>query len=306
MEFEKINGLIAAPPTGFRADGSVDLSVVRALAEHLNKQGVRGVFINGTTGEGASLSSEERMELAEQWKKVLVPEMMLFVHVGHLSAQESRTLAVHAEHIGADAIAAIAPGFYKPGNREDLINWCDSIASAAVNLPFYFYHMPSMNGVHLNIAKLLAEVKARIPSFAGVKYTFETMGDYFESVQSSPELNILWGRDEMLLGALAMGARGAVGSIYNIATPLFLKIIESFENGDIEKARNLQFQIIQLINIIVKNDNFFSYLKRVLAMQGVPISSITRSPLRTLTEEENLSLGNDLRDWKRQYNYELF
>ncbi|MBF9017628.1 MULTISPECIES: dihydrodipicolinate synthase family protein [unclassified Oceanispirochaeta] len=306
MKIEKIKGLIAAPPTGFTEEGAVDLSVVSPLAEHLEKQGVRGVFINGTTGEGASLSSKERIQLAEQWRRVLPREMLLIVHVGHSSAEESRELALHAGRIGADAVASIAPGFYKPSNMDDLINWCDPIASAVPELPFYFYHMPSMNGVNMNIAKLIPKIKAHIPNFAGVKYTFETMGDYFESVQSNPELNILWGRDEMLLGALAMGAKGAVGSIYNIASPLFLKMIENYDNLEIDAAQVLQFQIIKLINIIVKNGNFFSSLKKVLALQGVPISYTTRAPLGTLTEDQSKELVDSLQDWKNEWSTLLF
>jgi len=301
MKIEKIKGLIAAPPTGFLEDGSVDYNVVPPLAGHLKKQGVYGVFVNGTTGEGMSLSTIEREKLAVKWKESLPSEMMLIIHVGHTSLEESIQLTRHAVTSGADAVASIAPGFFKPDSIHDVINWCTPIAAAAPDLPFYFYHMPSMNGVHLNIANFIAEAKARIPNFAGVKYTFETMGDYFESVRDNPELNILWGRDEMLLGALAMGAEGAVGSIYNIVNPLFLKMIEHFNNSELEEAQKIQFQIIKLINIIVKGGNFFSSLKGALSLQGVPILPNTRVPLRTLTQKESERFREDIRDWESRY-----
>lgn len=306
MNIQNINGLIAAPPTGFTEDGKVDFSVIEPLAEHLKEQGVIGVFINGTTGEGMSLSSLERKELAVQWHDVLPKGMKLFVHTGQTSIEESKELAHHAQTVGADAVASIAPGFYKPNSIDDIINWCAPIASTAPELPFYFYYMPSMNGVHMNIRHLLEKIKTRIPNFAGVKFTFETMGEYFETVTCNPELNILWGRDEMLLGALAMGAKGAVGSIYNIVSPLFLNLIKCFEIGKLKESQNIQFKIIKLINIINKSDNFFSSLKGALALQGIPISLKTRVPLRTLTEEQSRVLIKNLQNWNKENSLNFF
>jgi N-acetylneuraminate lyase len=174
----KTKGLIAAPPTAFEADSSIDLNVVGPLAEHLKRQGVVGVFVNGTTGEGMSLSTEEREQLAAEWRKVLPAGMKLFVHVGHNAQVESQRLARHAQSIGADAIATMAPGFFKPVGVDGVVNWCAPIAAAAPELPFYFYHMPSMNGVNLSIANFLPRAADRIPNLAGIKFTFEAMGDY--------------------------------------------------------------------------------------------------------------------------------
>jgi len=135
MKMQKPLGLIAAPPTGFRADGGVDINVVAPLAEHLRSQGVAGGFVNGTTGEGMSLSTEEREQLAVEWRRVLPAGMKLFVHVGHNSLPDcQRRLARHAQAIGADAIAAIAPGFFKPAGVAGLVEWCVPI-TPTVRLP---------------------------------------------------------------------------------------------------------------------------------------------------------------------------
>ena len=171
-------GLIAAPPTGFRADGGIDLGVVAPLAEHLQRQGVVGVFVNGTTGEGMSLSTEEREQLAAEWRQQLPAGMRLFVHVGHNSLAECQRLARHAQSIRADAIAAIAPSFFKPGGVAGLVEWCAPIAAAAPNLPFYFYHMPSMSGVQVSVSEFLPRAAERIPNLAGVKFTHEALADY--------------------------------------------------------------------------------------------------------------------------------
>ncbi len=282
----KTNGLIAAPPTAFRADSCIDLGVVAPLAKHLQRQGVVGVFVNGTTGEGMSLSIEEREELAVEWRRVLPAGMKLFVHVGHNSQAECLRLARHAQAIGADAIATMAPGFFKPAGVAGVVDWCAPIAAAAPALPFYFYHMPSMNGVNLSMVDFLSKAVDRIPNLTGIKFTFEAMGDYMSALQfSGGRFDVLWGRDEMLLGALAMGAEGGVGSTYNVITPIYLKLMEAYRRSDWVTARNCQTQSIAVIDSMVATGNFFAALKAILRAQGVPITPTVRLPLAPVPEE---------------------
>ena len=206
--------------------------------------------------------------------------MKLFVHVGHHSLVESVRLAQHAQTIGADAVATLAPGFFKPSGIDGLVDWCVPIAAGAPRLPFYFYHMPSMNGVHAAMAQFVPRAAARIPTLAGIKFTFEAMGDYQEALRlDNGRFDILWGRDEMLLGALATGALGGVGSTYNVIAPLYLKLITAFQRGDLQTARDLQAQSVAFINRLVASGNFFAALKAELRAQGVPIAPSVRLPL---------------------------
>ena len=280
----KTKGLIAAPPTGFRPDGGIDLEVVAPLAQHLHQQSVVGVFVNGTTGEGMSLSTEEREQLAAEWRKQLPSGMRLFVHVGHNSLTECQRLARHAQAIGADAVAAIAPGFFKPAGISGLVEWCASIAAVAPALPFYFYHMPSMSGVAANASEFLKRGAERIPNLAGIKFTHEALADYLTALHvDGGRFDVLWGRDEMLLGALAMGAEGAVGSTYNVIAALYLQLIAAFHRGDLAAARGYQAESIRFINRLVASGNFFAALKVELRTQGIPITPSVRLPLAALT-----------------------
>jgi N-acetylneuraminate lyase len=287
----KTHGLIAAPPTAFHADGRIDLEVVTPLANHLRQQGVIGVFVNGTTGEGMSLTTEERIQLAAAWRRVLPDGMKLFVHVGHNSLGDARRLAQHAEDIGADAVAAIAPNFFRPSDLHGVVDWCARVAEAAPQLPFYYYHIPSMSGVSVSIARFLERAGDGIPNLRGVKFTFEALGDYHEAMLlGGGRYDVLWGRDEMLLGALAMGATGAVGSTYNAIAPVYLRMIEAFTRHDWPTARELQAQSIAFINRLQATGNFFSALKAVLSMQGIPITPAVRPPLSAVAEERLVSL----------------
>ena len=295
----KTVGLIAAPPTAFQSNGEIDLTAVAPLAAHLQRQGVAGVFVNGTTGEGQSLSCEEREAVACEWRGAWPRELRLFVHVGDNSLPEARRLARHAQAIGADAIAALAPGFFRPAGVEALTAWCAEIAAAAPACPFYYYHMPSMTGVQVNVAAFLDCAAERIPTLAGVKFTYEAMADFLNCQRlRNGRFDVLWGRDEMLLGALATGATGAVGSTYNVIAPLFLRLLAAFEAGDYEQARNLQATAVAFIDRLVGSGNFFVALKMALALEGVPISPAVRAPLLPLAagiaEPLRLALRADL------------
>ena len=102
----------------------------------------------------------------------------VIVHVGSCCLRESVRLAEHAEKIGAWGIGAMAPPFPKIGRIEELVKYCETIASAAPSLPFYYYHIPAFNGAFLSMLELLKAVDGRIPNFAGIKYTFESLYEY--------------------------------------------------------------------------------------------------------------------------------
>lgn len=213
-----LNGLTAAPYTPFRPDGTLNLDLVPQLSAHLRSSGVIGAFVAGTTGEGISMTTVERKALLAQWV-MDARGLKIVAHVGHNSVADSIDLARHAQACGADCIAAAMPSFLRP-NRTSIVGICASIAEAAPKLPFYYYHVPVFTGVQVSIASILPELSSRIPNFGGVKYTHEDLFDYSQSVACAEGKEILWGRDEILLSALVMGAKGAVGSTYNFAGPL--------------------------------------------------------------------------------------
>src|SRR5437660_1485383 len=112
----RLTGLIAAPFTAMNADGSLNLDMIERQARALAEGSLIGAFICGTTGEGFSLATDERLQVAERWMAVAPPALRVIVHVGHQSINESRKLAAHAEKIKASAFATIAPTFFRATN----------------------------------------------------------------------------------------------------------------------------------------------------------------------------------------------
>ncbi|XP_041335569.1 N-acetylneuraminate lyase isoform X6 [Pyrgilauda ruficollis] len=213
---KKLKGLVAATITPMTPDGKINLPVIRQYVDYLvNEQNVKNVFVNGTTGEGLSLSIQERKQLAEEWMCQGKDKLdHVIIHVGALNLPECQELARHAAAIGADGIAVIAPFFFKPTNKDELVAFLQKVASEAPEVPFYYYHIPPLTGVKIRVEELLDGIKAQIPTFQGVKFSDTDLLDLAQCIHKNGtgEFEFLYGVDEQLLGALALGANGAVGS----------------------------------------------------------------------------------------------
>jgi N-acetylneuraminate lyase len=251
MEFERLSGLVAAPPTAMHEDGSVNLDVIERQMRSLAEAGVRGAFVCGTTGESMSLSTRERMSVLARWVAVAPEEFTVIAHAGHTSLAEARALAEHARDEGAGAVAAMPPCFFRPKTAEDAVDFLAHLAEACPALPVYYYHIPSMTGVDLPMLDLMRVAADRIPNFGGMKFTHENLMDYGRCVEfADGRFNVLFGRDEILLSALALGATGAVGSTYNLAAPLYLKVMDAFERGDLAEARRHQNHAAEFVAVL--------------------------------------------------------
>ncbi|MCC8019908.1 MAG: dihydrodipicolinate synthase family protein [Rikenellaceae bacterium] len=249
---KRIEGLITAPFTPFGASGGVESETVDRLQEFYKYNGIRGVFICGTTGESSALTFSEKAALFERWGRHRSDDFMVIGFLGGTSVGECRKLAAEAGNCGLDAIAVTAPYYFKPTGVEELAQFCAEVADASP-LPFYYYHIPSFTGVYFNMYELLGLVDGRVPTFAGIKYTYEDMMDYQRCLGfGGGRYDILWGRDEMLLSALVVGARSAVGSTYGYTAPLYLRIMEAYAAGDIATARSLQLKATDYIALLQK------------------------------------------------------
>ena len=193
---EKIKGLLVAPFTAFTEDNQINTAVIPQYAALLKRNGLSGVFINGSSGEGYLLTADERQALAEAWVKEQTPAFKVMVHVGATCVEESRRLARHAESIGAWGMGCMAPPFPPIGRLEELVQYCEQLASAAPSLPFYFYHIPVFNHVNFQMIDLLKAVDGRIPNFAGIKFTYENMYDFNQcTLYAGGKYDMLHGQD---------------------------------------------------------------------------------------------------------------
>ncbi len=291
---QRLHGLTTATHTPFHPDGSLNLTAVERQFGHLLACGIRTVFVAGTTGESASLMLDERLQLAGRWLEIARgTAMRVVVHVGSNSLREARTLAAHAQQHGAAAVSALAPSYFKARDVATLVAACAEIADGAPELPFYFYDIPALTGTNYAMPEFLAAAKERIPNLAGIKFTNSDQMAYQLCLRADGGAwDVPWGLDEMLLAALALGARGAVGSSYNFAAVIYQRIIAAFARGDLAAAQAEQFRSVQLIQMLARH-GYLGSAKAVMGWLGVPVGPV-RLPNSNPPPEELAKLRAEL------------
>lgn len=289
-----ITGLVAATHTPFHSDGSLNLAIVEKQAAHLIHTGVQSAFIGGTTGESHSLSLAERLDLAQRWMEVTKGSALkVIVHVGANCLGDVAALAAQAEKLGADAISALAPSYFKPRSVASLVDCCVQITSAAPSTPFFLYDIPSFTGISLSMPEFLSVGKERLPTLAGIKFT-NPDGMMFQQClhHSEGAFSILWGTDECLLAGLALGATGAVGSTYNFAAPIYQRILAAFEKHDLAGARAQQKRSVELVARLA-SVGYMGAAKCVMKILGVDVGP-ARLPHGNLDAAQEKALQADL------------
>lgn len=292
---DKITGLIDAPFTPFYENGEVNLEPIEQYAKMLAKNGLKGVFINGSSGEGYMLTEDERMRLAERWVEVAPEGFKVIVHVGSTCVKSSERLTAHAQKIGAFGIGAMATPFPKIGRIEELVKYCEEIAAAAPELPFYYYHIPAFNGAYLSMLDFLKAVDGRIPNFAGIKYTYESLYEYNQCrLYANGKFDMLHGQDETILPCLAMGgAQGGIGGTTNYNGRCLVGILDAWKSGDLEKARELQNYAQEVINVICHFRGNIVGGKRIMKLIGLDLGK-NRTPFNNMTDEEEARMKQEL------------
>lgn len=289
-----LTGLVAAAHSPFNPDGSLNLAAVEAQAQHLAAHRVPVTFICGSTGESHSLTLAERRQLAQRWLE-LAPDfgLKVIVHVGSNCLPDARELAAHAEAHGALAISALAPCYFRPRALADLVDWCAAIAEAAPATPFYFYDIPVLTGVKFCMKTFLAQAGERIPTLNGIKFTNSDFMAYAQCLTvGDGAFDIPWGIDEAMLSALAIGARGAVGSSYNFAAPVYQRLMAAFARGDLPAARLEQGRSVRLIETLAAY-GYMGAAKAVMGMLGVPVGP-ARLPNTNPAPEQLVRLRREL------------
>jgi N-acetylneuraminate lyase len=300
-----ITGILPAVFTPLHSNSELNLDMVPPIVERLVSEGASGLYVCGASGEGVSLTREERMAVAEAYVNAAAGRLPVIVQVGHNSLLEAQALAAHASAIGADAISAVPPHFFKVDSTEMLLNCLAEISAAAPNLPLYYYHIPRLTAVRIDPLELLRQAAERLPALHGMKYSDFTIFDLQACVEfDGGRFNILFGSDEMLLSGLAGGAQGAVGTTYNFALPLYNRIYAAYQDGKIAEAQRLQGLSVQMLRVLNRYATASTNLPPMKAMMGLvgldcgPL----RKPLPTLSHAQVEELRQEMRgigffDW---------
>jgi N-acetylneuraminate lyase len=278
-----IRGILPAILTPFDQDGQLNLPMLRRVVRFQMEAGVAGFFVNGGTGEGLLLDPAERRLSLETVLNEVDSRLPVIAHVGAIATHVAADLAAHAAAVGATAVAAIPPIYFRVDLPALKVHY-QQIAQAAAGLPVWLYHIPGATGVTIT-PEMLAEL-LEIEQIRGLKYTsydFFSMRKIIEMVQDRP-FTLLSGPDELCLPALVMGAQGAIGTTYNMLPGHFVRLYDSLQRGDLKQAQTLQFEANRVIKALTSVSTLAA-LKEVMAHMGFDCGE-PRRPLRPLSSAE--------------------
>lgn len=282
MDIQKFRGIIPAFYACYDKSGDISPSAVRKLARHLADKAVKGLYVGGSSGECIYQSVAERKTVLENVMAEVGGELTVIAHVACNNTRDSQELAAHAQSLGVDAIAAIPPIYFRLPESAIAGYWND-ISAAAPDTGFIIYNIPQLAGVTLTVPLLREMMKN--PRLLGVKNSSMPIQDIQmfkdEGLKSGRDFVVFNGPDEQLVGGLAMGADGGIGGTYGAMPGLYLKLYESFHQGELARAREIQYQLDNIIYAMCEcRGNLYAVIKELLRRrEGLDLGSV-RSPLQ--------------------------
>lgn len=282
---DKYKGIIPAFYACYDDEGNISPDRVRELTRYFIDKGVKGLYVNGSSGECIYQSVEDKKIVLENVMEEAKGKLTIIAHVACNNTVDSRELAAHAESLGVDAIAAIPPIYFRLPEYAIAEYWND-ISDAAPNTDFVIYNIPQLAGVALTPA-LFAEMRKN-PRVIGVKNSSMPVQDIQIFKQNAGEDYIIFnGPDEQYISGRLIGAEAGIGGTYGAMPDLFLKMEEHFTNGNLEQARNIQYDINSIIYKMVSgHGNMYGVIKAILREnEGIDIGSV-RKPLPALIESD--------------------
>jgi len=276
--------------TPFR-DGKVDLDKFAELVERQVREGSHGVVVNGTTAEPSSLTIEERCELVNVAVKTVAQRIPVVAATGSQSLAETTELTVRAEQAGADALLVVTPYYIKPPQR-GLIEYFVEIGKRT-RLPLMIYHIPGRAAVSVGPAAI-AKIADRLPNLVGLKHAANDLEYLTETLRlMGSEFRIFCGLEALSLPMLVIGAAGLMNAVGNLVTARVAAMCNVVNSKDLEKARDLHFELFELNQAIFLDTNPIP-LKYMMWRIGLLETPEVRLPLAVLPEEQRRKLDEVL------------
>ena len=290
----EIGGVIPALVTPFDEQENLDVKRARAITRSLLNQGIHGLYLTGSTGEGFLCTVDERKAFVEAVVDEVAGDVPIIVHVGAISTKASEELARHAFIAGADAISSVPPIYWRFSDSEIEAYYADLVQASG--LPMVIYNVALAGSVSFDMIKRLGS----IDGVEGIKYTASTLYDVFRIKEElGAGFRVFSGSDELAISGLAFGADGIIGSTYNVLAPLFLRIYRQVCENDMDGARETQKIANRFIFTLIAH-NLMPSLKATLTLGGVD-GGRCRRPFTHFSRDDVESLKADYAALKAEY-----
>lgn len=284
-DLEKYKGIIPAFYACYDNEDHISPQGVRALTKYFVDKGVKGVYVNGSSGECIYQSVEDKKLILENVMEAAEGKLTVIAHVACNNTADSIELAKHAQSLHVDAIAAIPPIYFHLPEYAIADYWND-ISAAAPDTDFVIYNIPQLAGVALTMS-LFAKMREN-PRVIGVKNSSMPVQDIQMFLQAAGDSYIVFnGPDEQFISGRVIGAQGAIGGTYGAMPELFLKMDAYVKAGQIEKAREIQYAVNEIIyKMCSAHGNMYGVIKAILKInEGLTLGGV-RKPLPSLISED--------------------
>ena len=287
---DKYKGVIPAFYACYDKDGNISPEAVQALTKYFVEKGVKGVYVNGSSGECIYQSVEDRKIVLENVMKAAEGKLTVIAHVACNNTKDSQELAKHAESLGVDAIAAIPPIYFHLPECAIAEYW-NAMSAAAPGLDFVIYNIPQLAGTALSM-NLLKEM-LKNPNVIAVKNSSMPTQDIqmfkAEGIKERGENGfvVFNGPDEQFVSGRAIGADGGIGGTYAVMPELFVKMDQLIRENNIAEAMKIQYKADAIIyKMCEAKGNLYAVMKEILhRMYGLELGSV-RLPLAPLAPED--------------------
>ncbi|MCI6410062.1 MAG: 4-hydroxy-tetrahydrodipicolinate synthase [Lachnospiraceae bacterium] len=275
-------GAGVAITTPFLANGEVDYDTFRDQIEYQIQNGTDAIIVCGTTGEASCLSHEEHLDCIKFCVEVVNKRIPVIAGTGSNCTETAIYLSTEAEKYGVDGLLVVTP-YYNKATQKGLIEHYTMVANS-VKLPIIMYNVPSRTGCNI-LPETAAKLCKNVPNIVGIK---EASGDISQvakvALLCGDDIDIYSGNDDQIIPILALGGKGVISVLSNIAPKQTHDICQAFFDGDTAKAAKLQIEAIPLVGALFCEVNPIP-VKKAIELQGRD-TGVVRRPL-TEMEPQN-------------------
>ena len=280
-------GVATALVTPFKND-EIDFDSLDRLIEAQISSGIDAIVIAGTTGEGSTLSEDERIRLFDFAAERIYGRAPLILGTGSNDTKTAVKYAKIAQRVGADATLSVTP-YYNKGTERGVIEHYKRIAEAT-ELPTILYNVPSRTGVNLSLCAI--EELATLENIVGIKEASDSLDRLTSLAALSDKITIYSGNDSQIYPTLALGGEGVISVASNIIPRTICALTESFFSGDVRDALEIQKRILPFISVLFAETNP-TPVKYAMSQRGLCESEV-RLPMTKPTESTKAKIKEAL------------
>ena len=274
---KKFGGVWPAMLTPLTAERKPAFPVLEQLVDLYARQGLDGIYLTGSTGQWPFLSLEERTSIMDCVVKASAGRLPVMAHIGAVTTEEAVLLAQRAARCGADAVSSVAPIYYS--HSEAVVFEHYRQIGAASDLPFYVYHLSSVNPTAIG-AKSYTTKLLSVPNLAGMKITDVNLF-LFGLIQSGTDgkLQLFSGADEVMCQAVLAGAIGAIGTFYNLWGPACRQARQAMLDGKVDVATKFMLRFQTAIGRVLESGSIWTFLRGAMQTKYQLDIGMPRPPL---------------------------